>query len=176
MKCPKCQSDRLSVVDSRGDGSSIRRRRECQECTHRFTTFERIELSLPLIIKKDGRREPFDRDKIRGGLLRACEKRPVSVEEIDKTVDAIERKLYERFAKEISSREVGASLMDALKNLDKIAYVRFASVYREFSDVSQFMETLQGLDEKAVIEAKKEAFNNISRMEKSTEKVKTLAK
>jgi len=176
MKCPKCQSDHLSVVDSRGDGSSIRRRRECQGCTYRFTTFERIELSLPLIIKKDGRREPFDREKLRGGVLRACEKRPVSVEQIDKTVDGIERRLYERFAKEVSSMEVGDYLMDALKNLDKIAYVRFASVYREFSDISQFMETLEGLDEKAAKEAKKEAYNTISRMEKSSEKVKTLEK
>lgn len=146
MRCPKCGSERSSVVDSRGEESTIRRRRECQTCKFRFTTFERIELSLPVVIKKDGRREQFNREKVHAGIVRACEKRPVSAEQIDATVDAIERKLYERGVREVPSREIGEVVMDALRNLDQIAYVRFASVYREFSDVSQFVATLESLD------------------------------
>lgn len=146
MRCPKCTSDRSSVVDSRSDGDAIRRRRECQACGLRYTTWERIELALPMVIKKDGRREPFDRLKVRGGLVRACEKRPVSIEVIDQTVEAIERRIHELYVKEIESRQVGDYVMDALRGLDQIAYVRFASVYREFSDVSQFVDTLQSLD------------------------------
>jgi transcriptional repressor NrdR len=148
MKCPKCGSEELSVVDSRGDGAAIRRRRECQDCQFRFTTFERVEISLPMVIKKDGRREPFDRAKLRGGVLRACEKRPVSIEQIDRAVEGIELKVSELFVKEIPSRELGEHVMEALKSLDKIAYVRFASVYREFSDVRQFVDTLQSLGDK----------------------------
>src|SRR5262245_50505514 len=136
MRCPKCTSDTLSVIDSRGDGNSIRRRRQCGKCGFRFTTFERIELALPMVIKKDGRREPFDRAKIRGGLVRACEKRPVSIEIIDKTVEAIEHRVHELCVKEISSRQIGDFVIEPLKGIDKIAYVRFASVYREFSDVN----------------------------------------
>lgn len=146
MRCAKCGSDRSGVVDSRGDGDAIRRRRECQACGFRFTTFERIELSLPMVIKKDDRREAFDRAKLKAGLVRACEKRPVSMETIDRTVEAIEYRIHELCVKEISSRQIGAYLMDSLKEIDKIAYVRFASVYREFSDVSQFVDTLQSLD------------------------------
>ena len=145
MRCPKCESERSSVVDSRGDGNSIRRRRACQECEFRFTTYERVEMSLPMVVKKDGRREAFDRDKLRGGLLRACEKRPISVEVIDATVENIERKLQELCLKEIESRRIGDFLMEELKELDTIAYVRFASVYREFSDVNQFVDTLESL-------------------------------
>lgn len=145
MKCPRCGSEELAVVDSRSDENSIRRRRECQDCRTRFTTFERVELSLPMVIKKDGRREQFDREKIRAGLVRACEKRPVSMDAIDSTVEALELKVSELCLKEIPSRQVGDFVMDALKKLDTIAYVRFASVYREFSDVSQFVDTLQGL-------------------------------
>ena len=148
MKCPKCGSEELSVVDSRGDGSAIRRRRECEDCKFRFTTFERVELSLPLVIKKDGRREPFDRAKLRAGVLRSCEKRPVSIEEIDKAVERIELRISELFVKELPSQEIGEFVMEALKSLDKIAYVRFASVYREFSDVRQFVDTLQSLGDK----------------------------
>jgi transcriptional repressor NrdR len=147
MKCPKCESERSSVIDSRSDGNAIRRRRECQECQFRFSTFERVEYTLPMVIKKDGRREAFDSRKIRMGLFKACEKRPISVETIEKTVETIERKIQEQCMKEIPSRQIGDFLMDELKNLDKIAYVRFASVYREFSDVSQFVDTLQSLDE-----------------------------
>ena len=147
MRCPKCSSDHSSVIDSRGDEDAIRRRRECQDCGVRFTTYERIELSLPMVIKKDDRREPFDRNKLRAGLVRACEKRPVSMTAIDATVDAIERRVSELCLKEIPSRQIGDFLMEALKALDQIAYVRFASVYREFSDVSQFVDTLQSLEE-----------------------------
>lgn len=152
MKCPKCGSEELSVVDSRGDGAAIRRRRECQDCQFRFTTFERVEISLPMVIKKDGRREAFDRAKLRGGVLRACEKRPVSIEQIDRAVEGIELKVSELFVKEIPSRELGELVMEALKSLDKIAYVRFASVYREFSDVRQFVDTLQSLGDKRATE------------------------
>jgi len=148
MRCPRCGSDDLSVIDSRGEDISIRRRRECQACQFRFTTFERIELSLPMVVKKDGRREPFERNKIRGGLLRACEKTAVGMEDIERTVEAIESKIYEMSLKEIASREIGELVMEALKKLDKVAYVRFASVYREFKDVSQFVDTLQSLDDK----------------------------
>lgn len=146
MRCPRCHSDSLSVIDSRAEENEIRRRRECQACQFRFTTYERVERALPMVIKKDGRRETFGREKIRAGLLRACEKRPVSVEIIDQTVDKIEQKIVEQCVKEIPSRNIGDFLMDALKDLDKIAYVRFASVYREFSDISQFMDTLMGLE------------------------------
>lgn len=146
MRCPKCDCDRSSVIDSRSDGSQIRRRRECQECNYRFSTFERIEYSLPMVIKKDDRREHFDRSKVRAGLVRACEKRPVSVESIDACVDAIERRLQALCEKEVPSRAIGDFVMEELKKLDQIAYVRFASVYREFSDVSQFVDTLQSLD------------------------------
>lgn len=145
MKCGRCESTKSSVIDSRSDGDSIRRRRECEVCGFRFTTFERVELSLPMIVKKDGRREPFERTKLAAGFVRACEKRPVSIEQIERAVDQIEYKLHELGSKEISSLALGDYVMDALKSIDKIAYVRFASVYREFSDVSQFTETLKGL-------------------------------
>jgi transcriptional repressor NrdR len=148
MRCPKCGSEDSAVVDSRADDEAIRRRRECQACSFRFTTFERAELALPMVVKKDGRREQFDRDKVRSGLIRACEKTQVSIGEIDKTVESIEAKIVELCVKEIPSRQVGDFVMDALKRLDKIAYVRFASVYREFTDVSQFVDTLQSLSEK----------------------------
>lgn len=155
MRCPKCASDSLSVLDSRADGDSIRRRRECQGCNYRFNTFERIELAMPMIVKKDGRREIFDRNKIRLGMVRACEKRPVSVETIDRAVEGIEHKIHELYVKELPSDKIGALVISALQDIDKIAYVRFASVYREFSDVSQFVETLQTLMKKPVKNAEK---------------------
>lgn len=147
MRCPKCGEERSSVSDSRSDGEAIRRRRECNGCSFRYTTYERIELALPVVVKKDGRREPFDREKVRAGLRRACEKRPVSTESIDRTVENIESRVCELCLKEIPSRQIGDFLMEALRALDKIAYVRFASVYREFSDVSQFVDTLKSLKE-----------------------------
>lgn len=145
MFCPKCNSDRTSVTDSRSDGGAIRRRRECQACDYRFTTYERVEYSLPMVVKKDGSRETFDREKIRAGFRRACEKRPVSTETIDGAVDSIEKRMQEMCVKEIDSQLVGEAVMEELRKVDKIAYVRFASVYREFSDVEQFVDALQSL-------------------------------
>lgn len=146
MKCPKCDSERSSVVDSRSERDAIRRRRECQKCQYRFSTYERIEYVTPMIIKKDGTRESFRREKVRSGIVTACEKRPVNVASIDEAVEAIERRLQELCVKEVESREVGELLMEQLKEIDQIAYVRFASVYREFSDLHQFVEALQSLD------------------------------
>lgn len=145
MRCLQCSSDRSSVVDSRGDGDAIRRRRECQSCGFRFTTYERIELPLPMVVKKDGRRESFDRLKLRAGILKACEKRPVSIEHVDAMVEVVERKLHALFVKEVPSRQIGDYLMEELRKVDTIAYVRFASVYREFSDVNEFVDTLEKL-------------------------------
>jgi transcriptional repressor NrdR len=149
MFCPKCSSDKTSVTDSRSDGGAIRRRRECQVCGYRFTTYERVEINLPVVIKKDGTREAFDREKVRTGLRRACEKRPVGMEVIDAAVDNIERRLQELCVKEVDSTAVGELVMDELRRIDKIAYVRFASVYREFSDVNQFVDALESLQQPA---------------------------
>ncbi len=146
MRCPKCGSEELYVVDSRSDSDAIRRRRECEKCAQRFTTYERVELELPMVIKKDGRREPFDSHKIRGGLVKACEKRPVSVELLEKIVSSIEKRVSELYIKEIESTKIGDFIMEELKPVDKIAYVRFASVYREFTDIKQFVDTLKGLN------------------------------
>ena len=145
MHCARCNSEELAVIDTRSDGDSIRRRRECQECQYRFTTYERVELALPMVIKKDGRREPFERFKIRAGIVKACEKRPVSVETIEAAVDAIEQRVAEQCLREIPSLTVGDYIMEALRAIDQIAYVRFASVYREFSDLNQFVDTLKSL-------------------------------
>lgn len=147
MKCQRCDSSKTRVVDSREgvEGRSVRRRRECESCEFRFTTFERIEDSLPMVIKKGGQRESFDRYKILNGLKKACEKRPVSVLQMEDVVKAIEAKLLEVGDKEISSEEIGAMVIERLHHLDQVAYVRFASVYREFSDVSEFMDTLRAL-------------------------------
>ena len=115
MQCPKCSSDNLSVVDSRGDGGSIRRRRQCQDCTYRFSTYERVEYVLPMIVKKDGRLEPFSSKKVRSGLIKACEKRPVSLEQIDLVVEDIEKKVQELCEKEVPSSHIGGFIMEALK-------------------------------------------------------------
>jgi transcriptional repressor NrdR len=153
VKCPFCQHEGSSVVDSRDsqEGETIRRRRECESCQKRFTTYERIEELLPVVIKKDNRREAFDRKKILGGILKACEKRPIAMDKIEATVDKIEREIQEMGEKEIDATVVGERIMKALHVLDHVAYVRFASVYRDFKDVSQFMEELKGLlkDKKA---------------------------
>jgi transcriptional repressor NrdR len=172
MKCPKCGSTRSSVVDSRGDPTAIRRRRECQECEFRFTTYERIEYALPLIVKKDGRREPFDVPKLRAGLLRACEKRSISIEEIDAVVARIERRVSEMCLKELESIIVGDLVMEELRELDHIAYIRFASVYQEFSDIEQFVETLHALGsdgERAKRKARREKQENASVGEREEE-------
>ena len=146
MNCPFCSHVEDKVVDSRTskDGAAIRRRRECLKCGKRFTTYERVEDILPMVVKKDGRREPFDRGKILSGLKKACEKRPGSVERLEEVVGEIEASLQDRTEKEIPSSEVGEAIMRKLHDLDPVAYVRFASVYREFKDVNQFMDELKG--------------------------------
>ncbi|MEI7541753.1 MAG: transcriptional regulator NrdR [bacterium] len=145
MKCPYCGHKKDKVVDSREsrDGEAIRRRRECLKCGKRFTTYEQIEHSLPMVIKKDGRREAFDRNKILAGLTKACEKRPISVEKLYELVDDIEKQLYSRMEKEVSSTVMGELLMEKLAKLDEVAYVRFASVYRQFKDINAFTKELQ---------------------------------
>ncbi len=147
MKCPFCRDLENKVIDSRltQEGDVIRRRRECLECQRRFTTYERAEEALPMVVKKDGRRETFDRKKIVAGLKRACEKRPVSIEAIEAVVDRIERALQERGDKEVASSSVGEAVMRELHRLDTVAYVRFASVYRSFQDIGEFMEELEQL-------------------------------
>ncbi len=147
MKCPFCSDLENKVIDSRlgKDGLAIRRRRECLKCTRRFTTYERVEEIQPLVIKKDGRREPFDREKIRGGMLKACQKRPVSVDVIDDFLDELERHFQETNQKEIPSSEVGERVIFALKEIDEVAYVRFASVYRQFKDLDDFVRELREL-------------------------------
>ncbi|MCS7233677.1 MAG: transcriptional regulator NrdR [Synergistetes bacterium] len=152
MKCPFCGEPESKVIDSRPveDGSVIRRRRECLKCTKRFTTYERIESHSILVIKKDGRREMFDREKIIRGLLKACEKRPVSREKIEEIADGIEAELRSEGRKEITSKEIGERVIEALKELDKVAYVRFASVYREFTDLTHFIKELENLLNKTI--------------------------
>ena len=147
MQCPMCRAPDSRVVDSRvgKDGDAIRRRRHCDGCGHRFTTYERVELSLPMVVKKDGRRQAFDRTKILSGLTRACEKRPVSTDTIEVLAAGIERQMMERGESEVTSREIGEAVMAALHELDAVAYVRFASVYREFRDVHEFMRELEDL-------------------------------
>lgn len=147
MKCLFCGNKNNKVVDSRdsSEGTSIRRRRECLKCKRRFTTYEYIEETPLMVIKKDGRREPFDRKKIVSGLLKACEKRPISMEKVENAVESIERQLMRKFDKEVSSEAVGELVMERLAKLDEIAYVRFASVYRQFKDVSQFMKELKDI-------------------------------
>ena len=147
MKCPFCQDLDNRVIDSRltKDADVIRRRRECGKCGRRFTTYERVEEMLPMVVKKDGRREVFDRLKIVAGLKRACEKRPVSMDTIEDVADRVERALQERSDKEVASSAVGEMVMRELHKLDKVAYVRFASVYRSFKDVEEFMRELQQL-------------------------------
>ncbi|MBI3996926.1 MAG: transcriptional repressor NrdR [Candidatus Omnitrophica bacterium] len=147
MKCPFCGHQEDKVVDSRAssDGLAIRRRRECLGCAKRFTTYEHIEEQPLMVVKKDGRREPFDRHKLLAGLVKACEKRPVSMDDLEGLVDELERELSQQFEREVSSREIGERVMRRLHAIDPVAYVRFASVYREFKDVEQFMRELKDL-------------------------------
>lgn len=147
MKCPFCSNPDSKVVDSRPDkdGSTIRRRRECESCGRRFTTHERVEEILPQVVKRDGRREPFDRMKLVSGLKKACEKRPVSAETIEEMVDRVEARLMESGEKELSSTSIGELVMRELHEVDQVAYVRFASVYRSFKDITEFMSELQDL-------------------------------
>ncbi len=144
MRCPYCGFEDQKVIDSRDakEGAEIRRRRECLHCKRRFTTYERIEEVMPVIIKKDGRREPFNRDKIIEGLSTACKKRPVSINRIEKIADRIEAALQERTEKEVPSALIGELIMRELHALDEVAYVRFASVYRQFRDIEEFMKEI----------------------------------
>lgn len=147
MKCPFCETPDTKVIDSRPteDGHAIRRRRECEVCGKRFTTYEKVEELLFMVVKRDGRRETFDRSKILNGIIRACEKRPVSLEQMENVVNDIERNLNNMMEKEISSTSIGEVVMDHLKDLDEVAYVRFASVYRQFKDVNTFIAEIEKL-------------------------------
>lgn len=149
MKCPFCENLDTKVIDSRPteDGNAIRRRRGCENCGKRFTTYEKVEAPLIMVVKKDGRREAFNRDKIRDGIIRACEKRPVPLAEIEKVTGNIERGLNNLMEKEVKSDFVGELVMDELKKLDEVAYVRFASVYRQFTDVNTFIKEVEKLME-----------------------------
>jgi transcriptional repressor NrdR len=145
MKCPYCSMLDNKVIDSRlsKDGRTIRRRRECLKCERRFTTYERLDEILPMVVKKDGRREPFNRDKIIEGIKKSCQKRPVSITKIEEFVDSLEVYFQELGKKEIESKEVGERVIQSLKDWDEVAYVRFASVYRQFKDISEFMSELE---------------------------------
>lgn len=147
MKCPFCEQNQDKVIDSRPaeDGAAIRRRRECLACGARFTTYEKVEQPSLIIVKKDGTRELFDRDKLMGGIVKACMKRPVSSEQMEALVRQVEDRCRNTLEREVSSHQVGEWVMDGLKALDDVAYVRFASVYRQFKDVNQFMEELEEL-------------------------------
>ena len=145
MKCPFCNHENTRVIDSRPaeDNNSIRRRRVCDECGKRFTTYEKVETIPLIIIKKDNNREAYDRSKIESGILRACHKRPVSAEQITRLIDEVETEIFNMEEKEISAEVIGELIMNKLKDLDPVAYVRFASVYREFKDVNTFMDELK---------------------------------
>ncbi|MEA5047765.1 MAG: transcriptional regulator NrdR [Eubacteriales bacterium] len=151
MKCRYCASTESKVIDSRPteDGSAIRRRRECMNCGKRFTTYEKIEEIPIMVVKRDGRREPFDSEKIRMGIRKACEKRPVAADAQDRLVEDVTREVFNTLASEVTTRDIGEIVMKKLKDVDEVAYVRFASVYREFKDTQTFMKELQRLlDEK----------------------------
>jgi transcriptional repressor NrdR len=147
VHCPFCGADDTKVIDSRlvAEGDSVRRRRECQTCGERYTTFETAELVMPRVVKSDGTREPFNEEKLRGGLQRALEKRPVSIEEIDSALNHITHRLRSTGERELPSRVVGEEVMKELRKIDAVAYVRFASVYRDFQDVSEFQEEIRNL-------------------------------
>jgi transcriptional repressor NrdR len=147
MKCPYCSKMDNKVIDSRlsKDGRTIRRRRECIECSRRFTTYEKLEEILPMVVKKDGRREAFNREKITEGVKKACQKRPVSMTQIEEFVDTLELYFQELGKKEIDSKEIGERVMSRLKEWDGVAYVRFASVYRQFKDINEFMAELEAM-------------------------------
>jgi transcriptional repressor NrdR len=147
VRCPFCHAADTRVMDSRdsAEGTIIRRRRECETCKRRFTTYERVEELNPLVVKKDGRREAFDREKLLAGLKKACEKRPVSVEQIEGLVQEIERRVQEAGEKEVPSASIGELVMEKLPALDEVAYVRFASVYRSFRDIAEFMAELKDI-------------------------------
>jgi transcriptional repressor NrdR len=148
MRCPKCHKNEDKVIDSRPlkDGAVIRRRRQCLACQTRFTTYEDIEREDLRVVKRDGRYEPFDRKKLTGGILKACEKRPVSPDTIEKSIDALIEELEKKFGTEIPTTEIGEAIMRALRTLDDVAYVRFASVYRQFKDINEFVAEIQSMN------------------------------
>ena len=150
MFCPFCYHSETKVIDSRlvSEGNQVRRRRECQECGERYTTFESAELVLPRLIKSNGARQPFDEDKLRNGLLRALEKRPVDLEQMEATLDRIKHRVRATGERELHTREVGELVMDELRELDDVAYVRFASVYRSFQDVNEFRKEIEAMDKR----------------------------
>ncbi len=145
MKCPYCSHLEDKVIDSRptDEGATIRRRRECLGCQKRYTTYEKVEYMPLMVIKKDKSRQPYNREKLLNGIMRACEKRPVSVGEIDNLIDNVEARIYNTLEREVTSTEIGECVMNELRNLDEVAYVRFASVYRQFKDIDTFMDELQ---------------------------------
>ncbi len=147
MRCPFCDNDDTKVIDSRPieEGRAIRRRRECEKCGKRFTTYEKVEASIIMVVKKDGSREAFDRNKVLNGIVKACEKRPVSMDEIENVVNEIERGLNNMMEREVKSTFIGELVMEQLKSLDEVAYVRFASVYRQFTDVGTFIKEIESL-------------------------------
>ncbi len=147
MKCPFCAEINNKVIDSRlgKDGRMIRRRRECLNCKKRFTTYEKVEAVLPMVVKKDGRREPFSNEKIRTGIQMACQKRPISINKIDDFVDSLAQQFQESGNREINSSEIGEKVIERLKSWDDVAYVRFSSVYRQFKDINEFMTELKDL-------------------------------
>jgi transcriptional repressor NrdR len=147
VKCPQCAFEEDKVVDSRTtkDGEAIRRRRECLKCGFRFTTYEYIERTPMMVVKKDGRREQYSREKLMAGLVKACEKRPVSREQLERVIEDMESVIFAKFKNEVKSSEIGALVIERLQSLDEVAYVRFASVYRQFKDINQFMSEVRGL-------------------------------
>ncbi len=153
MHCPFCNTDDTKVIDSRlvAEGNQVRRRRECLACNERFTTYESAELLLPKVVKSDGTREPFDENKLRSGIQRALEKRPVSVEQVELAINKICHKLRATGERELPSRSIGEEVMDALRELDQVAYVRFASVYRDFQDLSQFSDEIARLQKNGAV-------------------------
>lgn len=157
MKCPFCGTIEDKVIDSRAtkEGDAIRRRRECLQCSKRFTSYERVDDIIPMVVKKDGRRESFDRNKMLGGLKRACEKRPISIDMLEGVVDLLEKKLVGLGVKEIPSTWVGEEVMTSLRDMDKVAYVRFASVYRQFKDINELMDEVKNLFEQKTLASAK---------------------
>lgn len=150
MRCPKCKKDNDKVIDSRsaGEGTIIRRRRECVECGYRFTTYERLEEEPLRVVKKDGARVTFDREKIKRGLMRACEKRPIAIETIERLVQEVEDVIQQKFDREVDSSFIGEEVMKRLSKIDQVAYVRFASVYRKFNDAGDFAREIEALNRK----------------------------
>jgi transcriptional repressor NrdR len=157
MRCPHCGYREDKVVDSRAtqEESAVRRRRECLKCGKRFTTYEYVEEVSLMVIKKDGRREPFDRKKMLSGIIKACEKRPIGTERMEEIATQVERAIQKKSDREVSSSKIGELVMEKLKQLDEVAYVRFASVYRQFKDVGQFMEELKGILQREKVKIKK---------------------